>query len=793
MIVMKFGGTSVGSPKMILQTAKLINSVSEQKVAVVSAMSGITDLLIESAEQAGEGNEDYKKTLSAIIEKEKNVMSELFGKNLPEVENLLEELSNILNGIYLVGELTERALDTVKSFGERMSARIVAEVLRRIKVKAVAVDATKFLVTNDEFGNAFPLFKESKTRAEKLFSRLFREGTVPIVTGFIGATKDGKITTLGRGGSDFSATILGRLLDAREVWIWTDVDGVMTADPRTVKNARSLKSISYNEASELSYFGAKVIHPKAILPVYGKKIPVRILNTFNPAFEGTLITDKETGKGFVKAITTIKDVSLITVGGKGMLGVPGIAERVFKSAAETKSNVLMISQSSSEQNICFAVLKKDTENLIRKLKTEFENEIKENAIEGINGDSGVAIVSAVGAGIKSAPNVSGRIFSSLGRNGINVIAIAQGSSDYNISFAVKKKHSKDAVRILHEELGLENREHKPAKIVNLVQFGTGTVGSALFRIIKKNRKKILEKTGIEIRYIGLVRSKSFLLGEDVFDYVEKNGFNLREGSVPIERVLALPQNTVIADLTNTDTLIPLLFEALKNGINVATSNKKNITDFENFKLLSSQKGIFKFETTVGAALPVIKTINNLMESGDKIRKITALPSGSLSFIFGKLSKGTKLSEAISEAKEKGYTEPNPMDDLKGTDIYRKGKILLNVLERNEEIEFEEFVKSHTLEEFEKGELSEFEKRIAKLSEKGAVYPVLEITEKYASVKIKAFPKSSPFSSLLFGENIFEIYTERYGDVPIVIKGKGAGAEITASGVLNDIIEIGREL
>ncbi len=793
MIVMKFGGTSVGSPEMILRTAELMKSTEEQKVAVVSAMSGITDLLIESAKLAGEGDKNYKESLSVIAEKEKSAMKKLFGKEMPEVSSLLKELSDILNGIFLVGELTERALDTVKSFGERISARVVSEVLRKLGTKAVAVDANKFLVTNEEFGNAFPLFEESEMRAKKLFGRLSKEGVTPVVTGFIGATKDGKITTLGRGGSDFSATIIGRILDAREVWIWTDVNGVMSADPRIVNDARSLKYISYNEASELSYFGAKVIHPKAILPVYDKKIPVRILNTFEPEFEGTLITEKEHGKGYVKAITVIKDISLLTVFGKGMLGVPGIAERVFRCAAETKSNVLMISQSSSEQNICFAVQKKDSEALAKRLKSEFEKEIKEGAVEGIVSDSNIAIVSAVGAGIKSAPNVSGKIFSSLGRNGINVIAIAQGSSDYNVSFAVKKRWAKDAIKILHKELGLASKAHRAVKTVNIVQFGTGTVGSALFDLIRKNSARIKENAGIEIRYLGIVRSKEFLFGEDIFDYVSKNGFNLKKGKVSENQILKLPANTVLVDVTNTDALIHLFEKAIEKGINVATSNKKNITDFEDFKKFTAGPGIFKFETTVGAALPVIKTLAGILETGDKIKKITALPSGSLSFIFGKMKEGVPLLSAINEAKENGYTEPNPMDDLKGTDIYRKGKILLNVLGRNEEIAFKEFAFAKTLEEFSKEEFRIFEKTVAQLSKNGVVFPVLEITENGAEVKLKPFDGKSAFASLLPGENIFEIFTEHYGDVPIVIKGKGAGAEITASGVLSDILEIGREL
>ncbi len=793
MVVMKFGGTSVGSGEMILRVSEIVSSVAEEKVVVVSAASGITDLLIRAATLASEGSNAYESIFSEIKSKEFSISQYLFNEVLPEVSELLEDLNNILNGIFVIGELTERALDTVKSFGERISARIVSEQLKKKGMKSVAVDATRFLITDENFGNAFPIFKDSRVRAEKLFSRFFKDGVTPVVTGFIGATKDGRTTTLGRGGSDFSATILGRLLDAREVWIWTDVNGVMTADPRIVKNARSLKEISYNEASELSYFGAKVIHPKALLPVAGKGIPVRILNTFQPGFPGTLITGKEEQKGFVKAITRIKGTALISINGRGMLGIPGIAERVFKCAARTKSNVFMISQSSSEQNICFAVSSGDARRLVENLREEFSEELKEGAIDSIESDNKISVVSAVGAGIKSAPNVSGKIFSALGRNGINVLAIAQGSSDYNVSFAVKEKFSGDAVNILHSELGLSNEQHRGRKIVSVFQFGTGTVGSVLFDLIKKNREEIADRTGIDIRYIGIARSSGFYMGQDVVEYVEKNSFNFKSAKLSEERLLALPENTVLVDVTNSDVLSPLLIKALEKGLNVATSNKKNITDFNTFKQFTNGRGIFKFETTVGAALPVIKTIKMLLESGDKIVKITTLPSGSLSFIFGQFNKGTSLKDAIKEAKERGYTEPNPMDDLKGTDIYRKGKILLNLLGKNADLQFKEFVRSATLEEFEKAELSSFAEKLKALSERGKVYPVLKVEESGASVLIEQFSENSSFYSLLPGENIFEIYTQRYGNVPVVIKGKGAGAEVTASGVLNDIIEIGREL
>jgi aspartokinase/homoserine dehydrogenase 1 len=793
MIVMKFGGTSVGSADVIKRTADLVANVKEDKVVVVSAMSGITNLLISAANRAEEGDPKFRDDFNEICRKEKEVMQLLFNHSLANVGLLLKELNSLLNGVFVLGELTKRALDAVQSFGERISVCIVSEAFKQKSIKAVSLNATKFLVTTDEFGNAFPIFEKSKPRAEKLFSRFFKEGITPVVTGFIGATEKGQITTLGRGGSDFSATIIGRLLDAREVWIWTDVDGVMSADPKVVRNARSLEEISYNEASELSYFGARVIHPKALLPVIDKKIPVRILNTFNPSFKGTLIADTEKNSGFIKAITRIKDISLINVNGKGMLGVPGIAARVFKCAAETNSNILMISQSSSEQNICFATNADDARNLIKKLKLEFKEEIGEGVIENVKEEKKSAIVSAVGSKIKSSPGISGKIFSILGRNGINVSAITQGSSEYNISFVVKERMSVQAMNVLHAELGLDNPKFREKKIVNIFQLGVGSVGSALYSLIEKNREKIAESSGIEIRYAGIARSRGYVMNE-VEKFVRTNGFNFKEnGAFPEKRILSLPLNTVIVDVTNSDQLTDFLLDAINRGLHVVTSNKKNLVSFDKFKALTNGKGTFKFETTVGAALPVIKTIKSLIESGDKIREIIALPSGSLSFIFHMFNKGNSIKEALSAAEKNHFTEPNPMDDLKGVDIFRKATILLHVLGRDGRIKFREFVSSAGKEEFFTNEIDTFEEKLKKLRNNGMVYPAMEISESGAEITLKAFGENSSFYSIAAGENIFEIYTDRYGSIPIVIKGIGAGSEITASGVLNDIIDIGREL
>lgn len=454
MIVLKFGGTSVGNSEIIRKVKGIVENVGDEKVVVVSAMNGITDSLIRATNFAKENKNEYLIEFEKIKTRHRDVMRELFDRNLEEVEKLLEELYSILNSIKILGEVTPRAFDTILSFGERMNARIVSEYFKREGLKSFPIDANIFLITDDNFGNANPIYEESQQIVEKILIPLIVDGIVPVVTGFIGRTREGFITTLGRGGSDFTATILGRLLNADEVRIYTDVNGVLTSDPKYVKKAKTIRKLSYIEAAELSYYGAKVLHPRSLLPVIDKKIPVRILNTFNPEDEGTLICDSIDDNKVIKAITFIEDISLISVNGKGMLGVPGISYRVFKNAYELKSNILMISQSSSEQNICFVVKKGESEKLIQKLNEEFKEELKNKEIDSIVSDDDVSIISVIGAKMRGRYGIAGKIFSILGNYRINIIAIAQGSSEYNISFIVKKDDVINAVNILHDELKL---------------------------------------------------------------------------------------------------------------------------------------------------------------------------------------------------------------------------------------------------------------------------------------------------------------------------------------------------
>ncbi len=795
MIVMKFGGTSVGDAERIRNLKKIIDAFKEEKIVVVSAMSGITDSLVRAGTLSQLGDKNYLKEYISIKDKHELVMKELFNENLPHVEKLLEELFNILKSIEVLGELTPRALDTIVSFGERMVVRIVSEYLSKSGINSTFVDANTFLITTDDFGNALPIYAEIEKRA--LFLKdLLSKNITPVVTGFIGSTIDGRITTLGRGGSDFTATILGKVLVAREVWIWTDVDGVMTADPRVVKDAKPLPYISYVEAAELSYYGAKVLHPKTLLPVMEKNIPVRIKNTFNPEFPGTVIVKKiRKDENVVKSITYIKDLTLVSVNGKGMLGVPGVSARVFESARRSKTNILMISQASSEQNICLVVKTDEAKSFVDRLRKEFEKEIEREGIEGILRMDGISIISVVGAGMKGTPGIAGKVFSALGRHGINIIAIAQGSSEYNISFVVKDTEVKEAVNILHTELGLA-LDKKDIKVVEIVQFGVGKVGKALLEMILKNRDRIEKNNRIRIIYRGIVRKNSFIVGEKAEDYIKKMDFNFpMVGKVDLEKLIK--KNTIVVDVSDSDEMKDALLFAVEKGARVVTSNKKNLTgDMKYFESFMRRVGKFYFETTVGASLPVIKTLTDLVETGDRVKKIVSLPSGSLSFIFYYINRGKDIMDALKMALELGYTEPNPMDDLKGFDILRKSVITARIIGKRinlSDVEFKEFVKSNNLKEFEEGEVKLFRRMLEEMRKKGFVYPVSRITGRGVSVSIESFETDSEFSLLKPGENIFMIYTERYGKVPIIIKGIGAGPEITASGVLSDILRVGREI
>jgi aspartokinase/homoserine dehydrogenase 1 len=792
MVVLKFGGTSVGRAKAIRQVFEIVNAIPESKVVVVSALSGVTDSLIKASSLAKDGNDEYKKVLSTIKDKHREVSIELFGEELDSVKELLTQLEQILFSIYNLRELSDRANAFVQSFGERLSARIVAHFFQTKGIKSVAVDATSFLLTSSDYLDANPLYEESEKRTQKVLSRYLKEAFVPVITGYIGTDADGSITTLGRGGSDFTATLLGRFLDAREVRIYTDVDGILTADPKIVPTAKTIDKLSFAEVRELSYFGAKVMHSKSLIPAMEKNIPVRVMNTFNPDTPGTLITN-ETEINVAKAISSINDINLVSIVGKGMQGKKFIAKRVFETASENGVNVIMFDQSSSEQTIDVFVKSSDEEQLINGLKEEFKSETELKLIDRIGSKKNLSVISVIGEGINALTDIKKEIFKVAYDNDVNVVSVVQGSSLDSISFVVKSGEAKKVINLLHDELGLNG---KKVKLVNLFQFGVGGVGKELIRIVEERKVWCEENLGIRFNYVGLARSNSFAMGDEVKAHIEGEDFNFAHKGSPLQWIKQLPKNTIIIDVSNSDTLRETLLELLSLGYNAVTSNKKNLaTDFDSFEKLTKNKGKLLFETTVGAALPIIKTIRDFILSGDTVNRIVMLPSGTLSFIFTLFNRGVDFKEAINKAISLGYTEPNPIDDLMGMDLLRKGKILSFLTGRrfsSADIEFTPFTNEKTLEGFFNNEYENFVANLKALSKEGVVYPVAQIDDKL-KISIKSFPKDSAFGNLKEGENIFEIYLRSTKDLPITVRGIGAGYHITAEGVFQDILGLGVNL
>ncbi|BAL80663.1 aspartate kinase [Caldisericum exile] len=788
MLVLKFGGTSVGNAKAIKQVYEIVKNIPESKIVVVSAMSGITDSLIKAGNLAVSGNEGFKDVLDAIRKKHNDTSVELFGGTLESVNELLSELEQILFAVFKLRELSDKANALIQSFGERLNARVVSKYFQSMGLKSAPIDATTFLITTPDFLDANPMYEESKKRAEKIFGRYLREGFTPVVTGYIGATFDSSITTLGRGGSDFSATILGRILDAREVWIYTDVNGVLTADPKIVHDAKTIEKLSYAEVRELSYFGAKVMHSKSLIPAMEKHIPIRVLNTFDPNGPHTLISDETAFLG-PKAVTSIKDIALVSVEGKGMQGLKGVSKRIFDVASKENVNIIMIAQSSSEQTVDLFVKDSDVDIFVKGLEKEFERELQLELIDKISSKRNLSIISIVGDGLNNDEALHKEIFRISYGYGFKILSIVQGSSENSLSFVVKRGDVSKSINALHSELGLA----KPnTKTINIFQFGVGSVGKELIKLIKENEFHFEKDLHLRLRYVGLARSGSFAKGDEVDAHILNWDFNFKNTGLPLNYIITLPKNTVIVDVTNSDTIGMDLLELLSLGYNVVTSNKKNLaTDYQTFKKFTTEKGKFLFETTVGASLPIIKVIRDFINSGDEVYKIVALPSGTLSFIFTLVNRGASLKDSILKAVELGYTEPNPVDDLVGMDLLRKGKILSYVIGKDfkeNDIEFECFTKAKTLDEFFEDDLLNFEKRIKELSKNGVVYPVVEIEDKLR-IRLKSFPKDSTFATLKEGENIFEIYLKNFSGIPITIRGLGAGLRITAEGVLQDILSL----
>ena len=809
MKVLKFGGTSVGSVNSILSVKKIVEAINEPVIVVVSALGGITDKLLNTSTMAAQGNLVYEKELSEIIARHLDVIEGVIEDRWIRMEvqrqvmRLLDELSNIFKGVYLINDLSPKTSDTIVSYGERLSSLIVSNVIKGAQL----FDSRKFIKTVKQFNKHIVDFDETNRLILETFNPLPKVSLVP---GFISSSAEtGEVTNLGRGGSDYTASILASALNASILEIWTDVDGFMTADPRVISSAYVIDRLSFTEAMELCNFGAKVIYPPTIYPVYHKNIPIRILNTFNPAAPGTYISkEKERGGGraIIKGISSINDTCLITVQGLGMVGVIGVNYRIFKTLAKNGISVFMVSQASSENNTTFAVKNADADLAVQVLNEEFALERAQGDMNDTVAEKDLATVAIVGENMKRTPGIAGKLFGTLGRAGISVIACAQGASETNISFVIKLKYLRKALNSIHDSFFLSEY-----KVLNLFIAGIGTVGGNLLEQIRIQRPKLMEQNGLKLNVVGISNSKKarFLReGINLDNYREELRLH-GEDSNPqhlCEEILKMNIfNSVFVDCTASPDVAALYGTLMNNNVSVVAANKEAASSpYENYiklKETARHRDIkFLFETNVGAGLPIINTMNDLINSGDHILKLEAVLSGTLNFIFNTISADIPFSKAIQMAKESGYSEPDPRIDLCGKDVIRKLVILAR--EAGYRVEQSDVKRNLFIpESFFEGTLEDFwrqvqtldghfEQQRQQLEAEGKHFRFVARMENGAcEVGLQAVDSHHPFFDLEGSNNIIMISTERYHEYPMIIKGYGAGADVTAAGVFADIISI----
>lgn len=806
MRVLKFGGTSVGSAEAIARVKDIVASLKDEAVViVVSALGGVTDRLIRMANMACEGDEACISELQLIINTHEELINNLFeSENAAEVRALvsseIEELDTLVKGVFLIRELSRKSLDRISGMGERLSSRIIASYLG-----ANWYDSRNYIKTSFEFGRNQVVYEKSEQLLSKLKGSL---GRLSLFPGFISSNGKGESTTLGRGGSDYTASLLAAAFDADVLEIWTDVDGFMTADPKVISRAYCIDHLSYSEAMELSHFGAKVIYPPTIIPAYRKKIPIRIKNTFNPSAKGTLISEQsESGARQIKGISSIKDVTLITVQGIGMVGVPGISMRLFSCLARVEVNVVLISQASSENSISMVIDSSRSDVAVRAIREEFKPELDKKQISRIMQEDEMAVIAIVGEKMKQTTGIAGQLFNSVCKNGVNIYAIAQGGSEINISFVIKEKDLRKALNAIHEAFFLSQYQR-----LNLFLAGKGTVGSKVLDKISTQAQKLMADNRLRIRLVGIAGSRSMILNREgldpdtVIQQLEKEGVPGCINDFKNKIIEMNVANSVFVDCTASEEVADIYLQLLEANISVVTANKiassSSYQHYSRLKRTAAEKGVkFYFETNVGAGLPVIAPINDLVRSGDRIVRLQAVLSGTLNYIVNEMSDSKPLSEVILEAKQKGYSEPDPRIDLSGTDVVRKLLILAREsgykLEQ-EDVEVEPFVpveylSQPSLEDFmekvkELDELFEDRRQRLYLEGKRLRYAA-SLEDGKAKVGMVEVDKTHPFYELEGSNNIILIWSENYNLHPMQIKGYGAGADVTASGVFADIIKV----
>lgn len=814
MKVLKFGGTSVANAQNIKLVLDIVlNKAKQDKlVVVVSAFTKVTDLLVLASQKAASNDESFKEVVAEIEKKHLDAIKELIpvseqSSSLSHIKRIINHLETLLDGCFLLGELSPRTSDTILSFGELLSSYIIAEALKQHHKNSGYKDSRELIKTNNNFGKAAVNFEITNPLIADYFAS--NEAQIVIVPGFIATSVDGIGTTLGRGGSDYTASILAGALDASELEIWTDVNGMFTANPKIVKQAQPIATISYQEAMELSHFGAKVLYPPTIQPVLKKNIPILIKNTFEPESEGTLISNKESipNSNPVKGISHIDNITLITLEGPGMIGVAGSSKRLFEVLSHENINVIFITQASSEHSICIGILNSDADNAEDAINKAFAVEIAQNKIDPCIVEKNLCIIALVGENMKNHQGLSGRMFSTLGKNNVNIRAIAQGASERNISAVINERDVKKALNTLHENFFEEN-----TKQLNLFVMGVGNVGEKFIEQISQQKKFLKENLKINLRVVAVSNSRKMYFDEDGIPLKEwksllENGETAdKEAFIAKVKSLNL-RNSIFVDITANESVSQTYDQYLKQNVAVVTCNKiacsSAYDNYSNLKQLSRKYNApFLFETNVGAGLPIIDTLKHLIASGDKVNKIQAVLSGSLNFIFNNFDENNSFHDVVKEAGVQGFTEPDPKIDLSGVDVARK--ILILIRESGYQFDIEDIANKSFLpaeclattnnEDFFKSlasNASHFENLLAAAKAKDCRLKYVATFENgKASVGLEFIPKESPFYNLEGKDNIVQFYTDRYIDQPLLIKGAGAGAAVTASGIFADVIRIG---
>ena len=814
MNILKFGGTSVKDEVNIKKVIDILLKRKDNFSVVFSAMGGVTDTLIEISNQAASRNDKYLASFKALKKRHYGVAKAILNKkNYDKAKEALNythtNLKKILAGVYILGEVSPRTMDYIVSFGERTSAFIIASALSQRGKKSSFLDARKVLVTDSNYGNA-ELIKSTSYR--KIRAHYKKSDSIQIVTGFIASDTNGKTTTLGRGGSDYTAAILADALKAKSIEIWTDVNGILSADPRKVKNAFTIPQVSYQEAMELSHFGAKVIYPPTIKPALDRKIPVYIKNTFEPNNPGTVIKDKSWSHTKpVIGISAVNDIVLLSLEGSGMIGVPGIAARLFGALAMQKINIILITQCSSEHSISFAVKPEDSTPSISILNETFQSEIERGKILPIKEEKDLSIIAVIGEQMKSTPGISAKLFQSMGINGINIVAIAQGSSELNISVVIKQKHRLKTLNVLHEAFFQAD-----TKDIHLYLVGVGLIGGTLLEQIHQQRDKLNKSHNINLNISGIANSRKMhfsdqqLSSDDWMNKLKSSRKKMDVSKFVDSMINENRRNSIFVDNTSSSVVTKEYFKVLDHSISISTPNKlgasSSLKEYKKLKEISAKRGVpYGYETNVGAGLPIISTIQDLIKSGDEIQKIEAVLSGSLSYIFNNFTEEIPFSTIVLEAKEKGFTEPDPRDDLNGFDVRRKIMILsreagYDVEEKDVQMNYflsDKARKAKTVESFMnilKKEDKSMEAYVKELSSRNRKPRMIaEFSNGKASVGVQEVQEESPFYHLQGSDNMIVITTKRYNERPLVIKGPGAGAEVTAAGVLAEIIRIANSI